>query len=50
VSLLLENINQQTGLSIDLLQKWQKAGQLSNLAVSADQISGSIVALQKKYC
>ena len=43
----LENINQQTGLSIDLLQKWQKAGQLSNLAVSADQISGSIVALQK---
>ena len=43
----LKNINEQTGLSIELLQKWQKAGQLSNLALSAEQISGSIQNLQK---
>lgn len=43
----LQNINQQTGLSIELLQKWQNVGTLSNLALSADQISTSIAGLQK---
>ena len=43
----LQNLNQQTGLSVEELQKWQQAGQLSNLAISADQISASIGNVQK---
>lgn len=43
----LQNLNQQTGLSIDLIQKWQQAGQLSNLALTADAIANSIGNLQK---
>jgi len=43
----LQNINQQTGLSIEMLQKWQQAGQLSNLSLSADQIAESISSVQK---
>lgn len=43
----LQNLNQQTGLSIEQLQKWQQAGQLSNLALSADEISNSIGNLQR---
>lgn len=43
----LQNLNNQTGLSIAELQKWQQAGQLSNLALSADQIANSIASVQK---
>lgn len=43
----LENLNAQTGLSIDLIQKWQQAGQMSNLALSADSVANSIGSLQK---
>lgn len=43
----LQNINIQTGLSIDKLQQFQQAGQLSNLALSADQIAQSIGNVQK---
>lgn len=43
----LQNINAQTGLSIEKLQKFQQAGQLSNLALSADQIAQSIGNVQK---
>ncbi len=43
----LQNINIQTGLSIEKLQKLQQVGQLSNLALSAEQISQSMAAVQK---
>jgi hypothetical protein len=43
----LQNINAQTGLSIEKLQQFQQAGQLSNLALSADQIANSIANVQK---
>ena len=43
----LQNLNNQTGLSIEKLQNFQQAGQLSNLALSADQIAQSIGSLQK---
>lgn len=43
----LQNLNIQTGLSIDKLQQWESAGQLSNLATSADQIGESIANLQR---
>ena len=43
----LQNINAQTGLSIEKLQQFQQAGQLSNLALSADQIAQSIGNVQK---
>jgi hypothetical protein len=43
----LQNLNAQTGLSIEKLQKFQQAGQLSNLALSADQIAQSIGNVQK---
>ena len=43
----LQNLNVQTGLSIEKLNKFQQAGQLSNLALSADQISQSIGNVQK---
>ena len=43
----LQNLNNQTGLSIEKLQQFQQAGQLSNLALSADQIAQSIGNVQK---
>jgi hypothetical protein len=43
----LKNLNQQTGLSIEKLQEWQQAAQLSNLAISAEQIAASIGNLQQ---
>jgi hypothetical protein len=43
----LQNLNAQTGLSIQKLQQFQQAGQLSNLALSADQIAQSIGNVQK---
>jgi len=43
----LQNLSNQTGLAIEGLQKWQQAGQLSNLAISAEQIAGSIGNVQK---
>ena len=46
-SVAMQNFNQQTGLSIEKLQQWQQAGQLSNLALSAEQVSSSIGGLQK---
>ena len=43
----LQNLNNQTDLSIEKLQQYQQAGQLSNLALSADQIAQSIANVQK---
>ncbi len=43
----LQNLSNQTGLAVENLQKLQQAGQLSNLALSADQIAQSIGNLQK---
>lgn len=43
----LQSLNAQTGLSIDLIQKWQQAGQKSNLALTAESIASSIGNLQK---
>ena len=44
----LQNINEQTGLSIELLQKWDKASQLANLSVGAGQAAGAIQNLQEQ--
>ncbi len=41
----LRNFNIQTGLSADELQRWQAAGTLSNIALSADDVTASIIAL-----
>lgn len=43
----LQNLSAQTGLSVEKLQQFQQAGQLSNLALSADQIAQSIGNVQK---
>ena len=43
----LQNLSNQTGLAVENLQKLQQVGQLSNLALSADQIAQSIGNLQK---
>jgi hypothetical protein len=43
----LTNFNQQTGLMAENLQKLQVAGQLSDLTLSAEQITSSIQALQQ---
>jgi hypothetical protein len=43
----LQNLSNQTGLAVENLQKLQQAGQLSNLALSADQIAQSMGNLQK---
>lgn len=45
--LALQNLNQQTGLSIEKLQQFQQAGQLSNLALNSDQIAQSIGNVQR---
>jgi len=43
----LSSFNQQTGLSINLLREWQQAAQMSNLKIGADQVTNSIINLQK---
>lgn len=43
----LQNLQNQTGLSIEKIQEFQQAGQLSNLAISAEQIAQSIGNVQK---
>lgn len=43
----LQNLNQQTGLSIEKLQRFQQAGQLANLSLNADQIAQSIGNVQR---
>jgi len=43
----LQNLSNQTGLAVENLQKLQQVGQLSNLALSADQIAQSMGNLQK---
>ena len=43
----LQNLSNQTGLAVENLQKLQQVGELSNLALSADQIAQSIGNLQK---
>ena len=45
-SVALENFNKQTGLSIDLLQKWQKAGALSDVELTTEKIAENIKGLQ----
>ncbi len=40
------NFNQQTGLSQDKLQQWQVAASLSNTALSVDDVTSSIQALE----
>lgn len=43
----LRNFNIQTDLSIDKLQKWQVAGTMSNTAMSVEQVTSSVQALQQ---
>ena len=43
----LQNFNNQTGRSIIDLQKWQGAAILSNAAISVDEVSSSIKALEQ---
>lgn len=40
------NFNAQTGLSVDILQRWQRAGSLSNIALSFDEVANSVAALE----
>jgi len=42
----LKNLNQQTGLSTQSIQKWQQAGQLANLSLTTEEISNSVAKLQ----
>lgn len=44
----IDNIAQQTGLSFQELQKWDMAGQMSNLAIGAGQTANAIGNLQKQ--
>lgn len=43
----INNFSRQTGLSTIELQKWQNAAQLSNLAISADEVTDSIKNLEQ---
>ena len=43
----LQNLNNQTGLSIDKLQRLQQAGQLADLTLTPDAIAQSVANLQK---
>jgi len=45
-SAALANFNNQTELSTQKLQKWQAVSQMTNLAASADEVLGSIKAVQ----
>lgn len=40
------NFNAQTGLSVDILQRWQRAGSLSNVAISFQEVTASVQALE----
>lgn len=42
----LRSLNQITGLSIKQIQKWQQAGQLADLSLTAENVSNSIAKLQ----
>jgi hypothetical protein len=42
----LQNMNNQTGLMIEKMQQLQAAGQLANLALTAEQVSSSVANLQ----
>lgn len=42
----LENFNRQTDLFVEKLREWQVVSQLSNVAMSADEVLNSILALQ----
>lgn len=44
----IENIAKQTGLSAEALSKWDMAGQMSNLSLSAGETANSIGNLQKQ--
>lgn len=44
----MTNFNLQTGLSIDKLQQWQKVAQLSDVTLSAEQVTQSIAGLQSQ--
>lgn len=44
----LHNFTEQTGLSNQELQKWQAAATLSNVALSADDVTASVMALQNQ--
>ena len=43
----LQNFRNQTGLSINQLQRWQVASQLSDITLTAEQTAQSIAGLQK---
>lgn len=43
----LRNFTMQTGESAQKLQQWQNAAQLANLGASAEDVSGSIMALEQ---
>ena len=45
-SVALQNFNRQTGLLSSDLQRYQIAGQLSDISLSADQVAGSVQNLQ----
>ena len=47
-TIAMENFNTQTGLSVKKLQEWQRAAQLSNLSISAEEVSSSIAGLQRQ--
>ena len=42
----LSNFNKQTGMFIENLQEWQVAGQLSDISLSAEQVTSSIMSMQ----
>jgi len=42
----LENFNKQTGISVDKLNAWKQAGQLSNLNLGEEQVLNNIQNLQ----
>lgn len=42
----LQNFNNQTGIAIESLQKWQRVGMLSDISLTSEQIAGGIQALQ----
>lgn len=44
----LYDFNTQTGLSIERLQKWQSAGVLSNIGLTADEVTASVQALNNQ--
>ena len=45
-SVAMQNFRNQTGLFVGDLQKWQVAGELSDISLSAEAVAGSIASLQ----